>query len=164
MPALLTNIVRGGGIEADENFKDAPAGMNAEAVAEGLLDGKFPRPDKAFAGKLRRLDARGHEGADVAAQMIEGEKKPLPVDVGQMIGINHSQFGLRFPRFAISQLQLAALRGGLGERIKDLQFQDRLGAGAERYGLFPVREVEGDGVGQGGGHFPEGTEERLLEV
>src|SRR5712692_98484 len=102
MPALLTNIVRGGGIEADQDLKDAPAGMDAEAVAEGSLDGKFPRPDKAFAGKLRRLDARGHKGANVPAQMIESEKKPLPVDVGQMIGIDHAQFGPRFSRFAIS--------------------------------------------------------------
>ena len=109
------------------------------------------------------LDAGGNEGADVLAQMAPGEEEPFAVDVGQMIGVHHAQFGLAAAGLAIGQLQLAALRGGFGQGVEVLQVQDRLGAGAEGNGLLPVGQVERNGVGQGRGHFFEGAEERALE-
>ena len=110
------------------------------------------------------LDARGDEGAEVVAQMVEGEEEPLAVDVGEVIGIDDALLGLLLAGLAIGQLQLLARGGGLGQRVEDLQVQDRLGAGAEGDGLLDVGQAERNGVGQGLLHLPEGAQQRLLEA
>ena len=95
--------------------------------------------------------------------MAPAEEKPFAIDVGQMIGVHDAKFGLAPARLSIGQFQLAALRGGLGQGVEIFQVQDRLGAGAEGDGLLPVGQVEGNGVGEGGGHFSEGAQEGALE-
>ena len=81
-----------------------------------------------------------------------------------MIGVHHALFGLAAAGLAVGQFELAALGGGLGQRVKDFQVKDRFGAGAEGDGLLPVGQVQRDRVGQGGGHFLEGADEGPLEV
>ena len=98
--------------------------MHGEAVAQRFFERKLFWPNKRFAGGLYRFDAGRNKGAHVLAQVIERKEEPFPIDVGQMIGIHQSPFGLLLARLAVTESDLLALRRGLGQRIEYLQVEN----------------------------------------
>ena len=64
------------------------------------------------------MNAGWNKGADVFAQMIPGKEKPFPVDVGEMMRIDQSGFGLGLPGFTIQDFQLLTFRSGFGQHIE----------------------------------------------
>src|SRR5205085_6668042 len=110
---------------------------------------------ETIAGGLRGLNAGGDEGAYVLAQVAIGEEEPIPVDVREVVGIDDAALGGRAAGLAVMELEFAAFGGGAGELFKDFVVGNWLRAGAERDALFPIGNVERNGVGQGRGHFFE---------
>ena len=138
--------------------------MDAETVAQSFLQRKFLRTLESFSGRLDGLDPRGNKSADVFARVVEGKEIPFAVDVRQMIRVNDARFGFRLAGLAIGQFQLLPSRGGLGERVKNFQIQNRFGARAEGNRLLDVGEVERNGVGQRLLHFFDRAQQRFLKT
>src|SRR3954470_5740695 len=115
MPFLLANVIRHRLAEFDHYLCLSSSGMNAKTVSQLILDRKFGVSFEGLAGLLHVLDPRGHKCSNVFAQMIVCEEKPLPIHIGQMIGINQPRFGRLLPRFSIAQSDLLAPRCGLSE-------------------------------------------------
>src|SRR5947209_14479525 len=147
VPFLFADVISGEFIEANRDFEFALAGMDAEAVAQAFLERKSFGASELFPGEFDGLDTRGRKGANVVSQMVEGEEEPFAIDVGQVIWINHTRFGLLLAGFALGQFDMLALGGGFGELVKDFEMDDRLRAGAKGNGLFPIGNMDGNGVG-----------------
>src|ERR1700723_1228942 len=125
MPFLFPDVIRRAGIETDDDRKFALAGVDAETVAQSLLEGKLRSANERTTGGPGRLDAGGYECANIFARVVVGKEEPLAVDIGQVIRVNHPLFN-RMTRLAIGELQLLPPRHRPGEGVKNLQVQDRL--------------------------------------
>ena len=131
MPPLFPHVIGHAWSESNNHFVLALAGMNSEAAAQSLFQGKFLEPPKELAGAAQALNPGGHKGADVFAQVIISEQKPFAIDVGQMIWIDNPLLGLLLARLTVGQFQLLAGGSSLGQTIKNFQIQNGFGARSE---------------------------------
>src|SRR5262249_20724134 len=111
----------------------------AKAVAQALFERETLWPRKGLAGGLQGSNARRDKGANIFAQMVVSEQVPLAIDIGQVIRVDQAQLGFVLARFAVSEPELAAGGGGLGQLLEHSQIQDGLRPGPKGDRLFRVR-------------------------
>src|SRR5882672_7960485 len=138
--------------------------MDSKTVAQTLLDLELPRSHTLFSRWLDQLHPGWAERPHIIAEMIEREQKPFSVHVGEMVRVDDPLLGFLLSRFSVGQFELLPLRSGFGQQIEYPEVGDRLHARPKRDRLFPIRDLDRNGIWQRRRHFFEGADQRFLEI
>src|ERR1043165_142523 len=102
MPALLPDVISCKFIEANHDAILPLPRVHAKTVAQSLFERKLLRPHKFLTRRFDRMNAGGSKRANIFAQMIEPKQEPFAIDVGEMVGIDHTVLRFLLARLPIS--------------------------------------------------------------
>ncbi len=95
--------------------------MDSEAPLQAVFNIEFFRALESVSCFVYRTDSGRNKGSDIFSQMTVTKKKPLPIDVGKMIGVDGSSLCFLLSRLAVMQRDPALAGNGFGQLVEHLE-------------------------------------------
>jgi len=163
MPPALRNQARGERIELDSDALLLARGINAEAAAQDLSDGKIGRAPKAFRSQLHLAHARQGKRPQLPAFQILREQVPLIFQTTEVIRPDAARLVAAALQFPIFELQFDAPEHALADSFEQLQIGHAGARAAERDRVLQIVPGKRDAVLEPVREFPKRRMKRPLE-